>query len=284
MRLQLLTIAAPVVCLISAFAQNTSPPGVIQITREVIKEGRATAHEKTDIDFPRALRKAKFPYHVVALNSMSGQNEVWFIFGYPSWADAEKGGQEFDKQPLKSDFEAQDARDGEHRATARTMWAVYRKDMSYHPDRANLAKTRNINIVSFRVRLGHIEDFTAGSKVFLGAQEKANFQSPTLAYEVVAGAPAGLFLFLEPMESIKSLDEAPARNRALVEAMGADNFRQLLKGEGDVFVSIESDLFAVNPLFSYVSKEVEDADPDFWRPKAPAKPAAESKPKEKTGQ
>jgi hypothetical protein len=120
--------------------------------------------------------------------------------------------------------------------------------------------------------------------VFLGAQEKANFQSPTLAYEVVAGAPAGLFLFLEPMESIKSLDEAPARNRALVEAMGADNFRQLLKGEGDVFVSIESDLFAVNPLFSYVSKEVEDADPDFWRPKAPAKPAAESKPKEKTGQ
>lgn len=279
MRLQLLTIALPVVCLIPAFAQNANPPAVIQITREVIKEGHATTHEKTDTDFPRVLRKAKFPYHVVALNSMSGQNEVWFVFGYPSWADAEKGGSEFDKQPLKSDFEMQDARDGEHRATAHTMWAVYRKDMSYRPDLANLAKTRNINILNFRVRLGHAEDFLTGSKMFLGAMEKANSQSPILAYEVTAGAPEGLFLFLEPMESLKSLDEAPARNRALMEAMGTDNFRQFMKGEGDVFISVEANLFAVNPLSSYVSKEVEDANPGFWKPK----PAAENKPKEKTG-
>jgi hypothetical protein len=229
------------------------------------------------------LRKAKFPYHVVALNSMSGQNEVWFVFGYPSWADADKGGKEFGKQPLKSDFEMQDARDGEHRTSARTLWAIYRKDMSYRPDLASLGKTRNVNIVSFRVKLGHTEDFMTGSKMFLGAEEKANSQSPILAYEVVAGAPSGLFLFLEPMESLKALDEAPARDRALMEAMGADNFRQLMKGEGDVFVSIEADLFSVNPLFSYVSKEVEDADPDFWKPKAPAKPAAENKSKEKTG-
>ena len=284
MKLQFLAIALPMACLIPAHAQNAEPPGVLQISREVIKEGQASAHEKTDTDFPRILRKAKFPYHVVALNSMSGQNEVWFVFGYPTWADVDKGGAEFDKEPLKTDFALQDARDGEHRVTGRTMLAVYRKDLSYRPDLVNLGKTRNINIVSIRVRLGHMDDFMSGSKVLLGAMEKANSQSPALAYEVIAGAPEGLFLYLEPMESLKYLDGAPARNKAMVEAIGADNLRQLTKGESDVFVSIEADLFAVNPLFSYVSKEVEDADPGFWKPKAPAKLVTENRPKEKSGQ
>jgi hypothetical protein len=46
-----------------------------------------------------------------------------------------------------------------------------------------------------------------------------------------------------------------------------------------------STLFSINPRMSYVSKETEDADPAFWRPKMTAKPATEAKPKEaKTGQ
>jgi hypothetical protein len=85
------------------------------------------------------------------------------------------------------------------------------------------------------------------------------------------------------MESLKTLDELPARGRAMMEAMGAENFGRLMKGTGDVFSTTETSLFAVNPQMSYVSKEVEDTDPDFWRPKA-AKSPAENKPKEKTGQ
>jgi hypothetical protein len=284
MRLQLLTIALAAACLIPASAQNANPPAVLQITREVIKEGRSAAHEKVDSDFARALRKANFPYHEIALSSMTGQGEVWFVFGYPSFADVEKAGGEFEKQPLKGEFEQQDGRDGELRVSSRTMTAVYRKDLSYHPELANLGKTRFINIASYRVKLGHMEDLMAGSKMILGALEKANIQLPVLAYEVMAGVPEGLFLFIEPMESLKTLDEAPARDRAMIEAMGAENFGRLMKGTGDVFVTIESNLFSVSPLMSYVPKEVEDTDANFWRPKAPVKPAVENTPKEKTGQ
>jgi hypothetical protein len=282
MRLQLLATVLGVACSLPASAQ--APSAVLAITREVIKEGHSTVHEKVDTDFPKVLRKAKFPYHEIALNSMSGQSEVWFVIGYPSFADVEKGGGEFEKQPLKGDFEQQDARDGEHRVSARSMTAVYRKDLSYHPELANLAKTRFVSIASYRVKLGHMEEFMAGSKTLLGAWEKANLQFPVLAYEVVAGVPDGLFLFIEPMASLKTLDEAPARDRATMEAMGADNFRQFMKGGGDVLVSTETSLFGVNPLLSYVSKEVEDADPNFWRPKATTTPATENKQKEKTTQ
>jgi len=278
MRLKLLP-AALAACLLPAFAQN--PSAVLQITREVVKEGHSSVHEKTDTDFPKILRKSKFSYHVVALNSMSGANEVWFVFGYPSFDDVAKGGTEFDKQPLKGDFDLQDARDGEHRVSSRSMTAVYRKDLSYHPELASLGKTRFLSIGSYRIKLGHEEDMLAGSKALYGAMEKANLQSPVLAYEVIAGVPDGLFLFIEPMESLKTLDEAPARDRAMIGAMGAENFSRFNKATGDVFTTMETDLFAVNPTLSYMSKETEDVDPDFWRPKPAAKPAPENQPKEK---
>lgn len=47
------------------------------------------------------------------------------------------------------------------------MTEVYRKDLSYHQELANLGKTRFINIASYRVKLGHTEDLMAGSKMLL---------------------------------------------------------------------------------------------------------------------
>jgi hypothetical protein len=102
---------------------------------------------------------------------------------------------------------------------------------------------------------------------------------------VVAGAPFDLFLFLEPMESLKPIDEMPAQDKAVRDAMGNEDFQQLMKGSGDVFVSVEYSLFAVNPKMSYVSKETEDVDPAFWRPKMGAgKTAANGKRAENPGQ
>ena len=69
----------------------------------------------------------------------------------------------------------------------------------------------------------------------------------------------------------------------MIDAMGVENFGRLMKGSGDVFASLETNLFAVSPQMSYVSKEVGDTDANFWKPKAPAKPAAENPPREKTG-
>jgi hypothetical protein len=110
-----------------------------------------------------------------------------------------------------------------------------------------------------------------------------NYPHPSIVYQVIAGAPEGMFLFFMPMESLKAMDSMAEVERALPEAMGAEQFGRMMKGSGDVFTSIEASFFRVSPQMSYVSKETEDADPAYWRPKAQAKPAADTKPKEKPG-
>jgi hypothetical protein len=264
--------------------ESGGPPPVLQILREGIKQGKGPAHEKTEMEYVRAFQRAKFPGHYLGLDSLSGPGDALFLSPYPSFAAVEQYRQEEDKEPLKSAVEAADSHDGALRDSGRTMWAVYRPEMSYKAEKLNIGKTRMVSVGTYRVKLGHDDNFKAGAKAILDAYEKANINATLLCYQVVEGAPSGTYMFFSTMESLKTMDEMPARQKALMEAMGADNYQQLMKGSGDTFVSIETNLFAVNPRMSYVSKATEDADPDFWRPKPAAKPAGAEKSKEKKGQ
>jgi len=264
--------------------ESGGPPPVLQILREGIKQGKGPAHEKTEMEYVTAFRKAKFPGHYLGLDSLSGPGDAWFLSPYPSFAAIEQYHHEQDKEPLKSAVEAADSHDGALRESARTMWAIYRPDMSYKAEKLNIGKTRMISIGTYRVKLGHDGNFMSGAKAIVDAYEKANINATLLCYQVTEGAPFSTYLFFSTMESLKTMDEMPARQKALSEAMGADNYQQLMKGSGDTFVSVENNLFAVNPRMSYVSKATEDTDPDFWRPKPAAKPAGAEKSKEKKGQ
>jgi hypothetical protein len=268
----------------NASAQNHEPPAVMGIIREAVKEGHSAAHEKVEADWSGAMRKHNFPYHDLALTSMTGPAEALFLLPAKSFAEVEQASKEMQKPALRAEIDLLEARDGELRSSSRTMYAVYRKDMSYRPEMVNVGKTRYVGITTFRLKLGHMEDFMAGSKKFLAAHEKAGLKEPMVAYQVIAGAPDGLFLFMQPMESLKMLDEMPANDKAVAEAMGNEEFQRMMKGAGDVFTSIEYSLFAVNPRMSYVSKETEDVDPAFWRPKMNPKAASASKRAENPGQ
>jgi hypothetical protein len=268
---------------IPAFCQE--PPAVLHITREAIKEGRASAHEKTEADWSRAMRRAKYPGNYVALVTLAGPNEVWFIERYPSFAKMDEAEKMFDSGPLKNEMDMLDSRDGELRGSSRTMLAVYRKDMSYRPEQWNMGKIRYIAVTRMQVKLGMVPDFMKGTKEILGAYEKSNFPLPVMTAQVVAGAPNGTFLMFMGSESLEPYDNMHKFENAMMEAMGQERAMEFMKGEGAVFQAMENTMFRVSPTMSYVSKETEDADPAFWRPKpAAAKPAAEAKPKEKSGQ
>lgn len=266
-------------CLFPIATLCEEPPPVIQIGRESVKEGRSAAHRKVETDWARAFRRAKYPYHYLALETMTGPSEVWFVSAYPSFAAIEEGDKLIESGPLKNEMDLLDARDGELRSASRSMIAIYRQDMSYHPDRANLAKARYMSVRTFRVKLGHEAEFLSGSKIFLAAYDKINFPNSTIAYQVVGGVTDGTFLFFMPLESLKSLDSMEAASKAMAAAMGPEQFGRLMKGAGDVFNSMELGFFRISAPMSYVSKEYEDADPAFWRPKPPAKPAADAKAK-----
>jgi hypothetical protein len=107
---------------------------------------------------------------------------------------------EFSKQePQKTSLDNLDSRDGELRASSRQMWAVYRPDLSYKPENRKLAKTRYVDVATFRVKLGKDDDFAGGAKAIFGAYEKSNLDMCILGYQVVAGAQSGTFLLFAMM-------------------------------------------------------------------------------------
>lgn len=267
------------------FAQEgVKPAPVLNILREAIKEGKGAAHERVEAEYVAAFRKASFPERYYALATLSGPSEVWFVQPMPSFAaneDYEKAG---DKEPLKSTLAMLDARDGELRTSSRGIWAVYRPELSYRPEALNPAMIRYVIAGMFRVRLGREEDFINGAKAYFGGYGKGNVDLCILGYQVTAGAPSGTYLFLTMMDSMKVMDGEPERMKAVKEGMGQENFAQLMKGAGDLFLSIEDTLLEVKPGMSYPPQHVVDAAPAFWRPKPAAKPAAPAPAEKKAGQ
>jgi hypothetical protein len=266
-----LIAAALATCASMAFAQSAAPggpPAVLQITREMNKEGKGAAHRKVEQEFANACRKSKVPYYYLGLSTESGPNEYLFLSAFDSFAAMEESDKLSGKEPLKSELQLVEARDGELRAESRSMTAVFRPDLSYLPANAlPVPKFRYVMIDNYRVRLGQSEGLTAGAKVLLDGYRKSNFPMSIICYQVVAGAPSGVYLFLMPMDSLKQMDEMQAADKALRDAVGADVLGRLTKSEGEIFQTMESTLYSVSPEMSYLPKEDEDVDPSFWRPK-----------------
>lgn len=265
------------VTILPALAQG--PPPVLQILRETLKEGKSAPHERTEAEYVQAFRKSKSEGYYLAVSSLSGVNEVWFLAAYPSFAAAEKTRAEARQEPLKGELEAAEEHDGALREASRTLWAVYRPDMSYKADKLSVAKTRFLSVGTYRVRLGHEAEMMAAAKAILNGYEKAGFTEPLLCYQVVAGAPAGTYLFLAPMETLKTMDGMPARQAALRQAMGGEGYQKLMQGAGETFLTVENALFEVSPGMSYMSQETISADPGYWTPKPAGTGAAQAKKK-----
>ena len=139
----------------------------------------------------------------------------------------------------------------------------------------SISKTRYVNVLIFRVHQGRDQDFADLAKTAVAALGKSGSDQPVAVYQVISGAPSGMYLLFEPSASLKTLDDAPARGEAMFNAMGDAGSKRFIKSSGETLASAEPLLFAINPKMSYPPKEVAAGDPDFWTPK-PAKPAAKA--------
>jgi hypothetical protein len=168
--------------------------------------------------------------------------------------------------------------DGDLRTGSRTLLAVFRGDLSYHPAEAmsSLPKCRHMAVTVLRIKYGQDAELAQAAKLLIDGDDKSGSDQPVLAYQVVSGGPSGTYLLFSPMDSLAHMDAAPARMAAARQAMGERNRQHFDTLAPDVVQSSESLLFAFNPRMSYVSKEFAAADPDFWIPKP--KPPAKRKP------
>ncbi|MBZ5618459.1 MAG: hypothetical protein LAQ69_07015 [Acidobacteriia bacterium] len=255
------------------------PAHIIRIFREDIKSGRSAAHEKVEMAYVRAFSKSKYPSYL-ALESVTGQNQAWFLERYDSYAALEEAIHISEAEPLKTTLQQLDAQDGEQRSGDRGMIAIYQKDLSYLPVAANLVKARFVTINMVRLRPGHNADFAEMRTLVNAAFQKSASQQRRVVYSVSSGAPGGTYLILSAMDSLKAMDPGPSA-MTMPAAFGAENLARYQKLFADIVISTENTLFAVNPRMSNAPKEYITADPDFWKPKpvaakpAPTKPSGE---------
>ncbi len=269
----LLALAYPM----CAQAQNTPAPNYIQIFREEVKVGHTAGHAKTEAGWPRAFAKANWPTNYMALTSVTGPNEAWYLTAWDSLAAWEKDTAAIAaNSALQTETDRLSAEDAQHLNNGRSIVARYRADLSHRPG-VNIATQRYFSITIVRVRPGRNEDFETARKINVAAHVKTGVNDNHSVYQVLTGMPAGTFLIITPMKSLAEVDAAPQlHGQAYRDAIGDDGRKKLSELASSSTISAETNYFAFSPGMSYPSQAFIDADPAFWKPK-PVKVAATSK-------
>src|SRR5688572_17489976 len=158
---------------VSSQAVPTSQPNLLTITREEVKTGHNAAHAAHEAGWPAAYAKAKSPYYYLAMVSMTGPNEAWYISSYTSHATyGESMKMESDNATLSAELARLSRTDADHINSVRNIHAVARTDLSYgaFPD---MGLARFWEITTFRVRPGHEEGFASAAKAYAAAAKRA---------------------------------------------------------------------------------------------------------------
>jgi len=269
----------------AAQEQSMSPPKVLTVFREFVKPGKGGApHEKTESAFVQASVRAKWPTHYLAMNSVSGKPRALFFTAYDSFEAWEKDTKATEKNAaFSAALDRASVADGELLDSVDAgVWA-YREDYSLRPN-SDIPHMRYFDIAVFHVKPGHHKDWDDALKMVLAGYQKSVPETHWACFEGVYGVPDGTYAFITPRKSADEIDRAFAQDKQFEAAMGEDGMKKLEELSAAAIDSSESSLFMFNPKMSYVSDEWVKADPDFWKPKPAAAPAAApKKPAEKTG-
>lgn len=262
------------------FAQDAGArpaPKVLQIVIEDVKPGHSAAHESTEMGWPKAFRASKASISYLAMTSLTGPNEAWYLTGYDSLQSWEKQrNAEQADAVLSAEFDRLSAADSEHISGLRNVVVRFREDLSHRPA-LNLGTYRYVNVVTVRVRAGQADKFAAARKMVKAAHEKAGMTDYYSIFEVVSGMRAPSFLIMIPMKSLAEGDAAPAlhNSAAYKEALGGDLGEQKMSElTGAAVIDNESAIFAFSPKMSLPAAEVVAADPMFWNAKPVVAPTS----------
>jgi len=271
----LLSLLAPTV----AIAQTlpASQPNLITIVREDVKLGRDADHAKVEAGWPAAYEKAKSPDYYLAMTSTTGAPEAWYVTAYASHvAIGDSLKREDGDALLTAELTRLRRADAEMISGVRVLQARARTELSYgaYP---NLATQRFFEMTWFRVRPGHEQQFEAAAKAYGAAAKRAGVAATYRVYEVIAGVPGPTYLIISSVASYGEFDQSMTDGDKIIKSVNAEEGAALQKLMLEGVVNTETQRFRLDPVQSYVPKEVRAQDPAFWMPKKPAvaKPATQ---------
>lgn len=242
-------------------------PKYITIVRESVKPGRAADHAKHEAGWPAAFEKAKSPDYYLAMTSLTGSPEAWYVSTWESHAAlGESMKREAKDEALSKQLERLAAGDAEFIDGLRIIQARARTDLSRgkFPD---LAKARFFTISVIRMRPGHSSLFEEAAKAYGAAAEREDPKAGYRVYEVTAGMSGPTFLIFSSVESFGEFDQRMAADEAVWKGCNEEEKATLKKFSAEGVLEAEKNRYRLDPVQSYVSKETRDTDPDFWKGK-----------------
>ena len=273
----LLAVGGSVIAVAQDMSNPPMPPKVLVIGREFTKPGKSGApHEKTESAFVQAMKRAKWPTHYLAVESLSGKSRALFLTGYDSFEAWEKDQSAQQKNAsLSADLDRAWAGDGELLSDTDGGAFRFNADYSLRPA-VDIAHMRYFEIARYQVKPGHDKDWDDAMKMVLAAYEKIP-GTHWACYSAVYGSPDTTYIFFTPLKSASEIDQEIGEGKDFEAAMGPEGMKRLGELSAAAIQESQSNLFAFNPRMSYPRDEWVKADPDYWSPKAAAAPAAAKK-------
>jgi len=246
--------------------QSSPIPKVLLIDREMVKFGKDAGHEKNEAAFARAAAAVKSPDHYLAVTTMSGPSEAWFLVGFDSYDDLQKAS-EYDDQPkAQALFGPLFEKDADFVSDSTQIIATYNEKWSYQPN-MNIAEMRYFEIETIQRREGHDKDWEDLVALYQAAAAKVNLDEHDIFFEASYGAHGGTVYIFTPRKSLAELDTAMANSKAFQDALGPDGQKKWAELEEAAIASDTATLVRFNPEMSYAPEDWVKSDPDFWAPK-----------------
>jgi len=253
----------------------TAPPNILLLVHQEFKPENEAAHEKLALDLVDACSQLEVPNQWIALQSITGAPETLSFDSFETFADVDDAYAGWaginsahpDVARMQQDVRAMELHE-------RTIIAVRRGDLSYQASNIDLSKARFMRLLEVRLLPGREAEFTEAFKILRAAYEKIKADTPWVVYQVNVGMPSPTFLAFVPMRSLKQNDDLLAWRPLLREAEGDVAAKRMDQIAKEAYAGTESNLYAIRPELSHVSKEFAEGDLDFWTPKS-ARPETE---------
>jgi len=289
MRLQWLRTTILLFCTTQvAFAQDEPPPNVagappriLLLVHQEFLPGKAGERRKLEIAMSRASEHLNVPNSWIDLESLTGPSEALSFDPFDSFEEIDGAAAAWPKIfAVHPEVAHTQEEINALIATQRTIIAARRDDLSYRAASIDLSKARFMRVLEVRLNPGHESEFAEAFKILSDAYEKIKADTPWVVYQVNLGMPTPTFLVFVPMRALKQNDDLLNWRRPLREAEGEESSQRMEQIAREAYASTESNLYAISPETSHVSKEFAEGGPEFWSPapSAPKSAATKRKP------
>jgi hypothetical protein len=246
-------------------AGPTPPPPILQRARELVKVGHGDAHEANERAWSAAYANSKLPFYSVAMTSMTGTNDAWWMTAWSSFKDFDDANVAMAKNKELTESVSQYAvKDAEYVSESVTSLWVLRPDMSYR-DTVAWSSMHAYQMITVRARPGHSDDVKRIAEKIRATHQAAGTSAHWAMYQGMMGVPDGTFLVIIPLKSVADIDVGMKEDAQFGKALGEAGGKELDKLSSDGVISTETNLYAVNAKMSYVSNDWRVADADLWK-------------------